>query len=85
MWFYVWESLKVSHYPAKFGGHGQCGSRDMMFLVVEGQDSTYPYLDLLLLFISKAHDMPWAHALNFIIIIIIIIILDILQGINISV
>ena len=27
------------HHPAKFHGHRHCGSGDMMFLVVEGQDS----------------------------------------------
>ena len=31
-----------SHHPAKFGGHRNCGSGDMMFLVIEGQDSTCP-------------------------------------------
>ena len=25
-----------SHDPAKFGGHGHCGSEDIMLLVVEG-------------------------------------------------
>ena len=33
-----------SHHPAQFGGHRNCGSGDMMFLVVEGQDSTCPRL-----------------------------------------
>ena len=28
----------VSKHPAKFGGHRYCGSRNMTFLVVEGQD-----------------------------------------------
>ena len=32
----------VSHYPAKFGDHSHCGSRDMMFLEVEEEDSTCP-------------------------------------------
>ena len=27
----------VSHHLTKFGGHRQCGSGDMMFLVVERQ------------------------------------------------
>ena len=27
--FYRWEPLRVSHYPAKFGGRRHCGSRDM--------------------------------------------------------
>ena len=38
----------VSHNPAKSDGHRHCGSRDMFF-VVEGQDSTIPRLDPLLL------------------------------------
>ena len=29
------------HHPAKFGGHWHCGSDDIIFLVVEKQDSTY--------------------------------------------
>ena len=47
----------VSHQPAKFGGHRHCGIGDMMFVLVEGQDSTCPWLDPPLLFISKAHGM----------------------------
>ena len=31
----------VIHHPAKFSGHRYCCSGDMMFLGVEGQDSTY--------------------------------------------
>ena len=38
MWLYGWEPLIVSHSPAKFGGHGHCGSGDL-FLVVEEEDS----------------------------------------------
>ena len=38
MWLYGWEPLIVSHPPAKFGGHGHCGSGDL-FLVVEEEDS----------------------------------------------
>ena len=30
----------VSHQPGKFGDHSCCGSEDMTYLVVEGQDST---------------------------------------------
>ena len=51
----------VSHNPAKSDGHRHCGSRDMMFFVVEGQDSTIPRLDPLLLFISRAHGMLCSH------------------------
>ena len=55
----------VSHHPATFGGHRHCGSEDMMFAVVEEQDSTCPRLDPPLLFISKAHGMPCSHIQNF--------------------
>ena len=47
----------VSHHSAKFGDHRHYVSKNIMFLVVEGQDSTCPRLDPLLLFISKARDM----------------------------
>ena len=30
----------ISHHPAKFDGHRQCGSREIMFLVVAWQDSS---------------------------------------------
>ena len=55
----------VSHYPAKFGDHSHCGSRDMMFLEVEGKDSTCPRFNPPLLFISKAHDMLFSCTQNF--------------------
>ena len=51
----------VSHHPAKFCSHWRCGSGDMMFLVVGGQDSTSSRFNPPLLFISKAHDMPCTH------------------------
>ena len=52
----------VSHHPAKFGGHRHCGSGDMMFVVVEGQESTCPRLDSPLLLISNnAHGIPCSH------------------------
>ena len=35
----------VSHHHATFGGHRHCGSGDIMFVVVEEQDSTCPRLD----------------------------------------
>ena len=37
---YRWEPLIVNHHLAKFGGHRQCGSRDIMLLVADKQDST---------------------------------------------
>ena len=41
------------------------GSADVMFLVVEGQNSTCPRIDPPLLFISKTHDMPCSDTRNF--------------------
>ena len=35
----------VNHHPTKFGGHRHCGSGEIMFLVVKGQDSTCPRLN----------------------------------------
>ena len=51
----------VSHHHAKFGSHRCCGIGEMMFLVVEGQDSTCPRMDPPLLFISKAHGACHGH------------------------
>ena len=31
----------ISQHPAKFGGYKYCGSRGLMLLVIEEQDSTY--------------------------------------------
>ena len=42
----------VSHHPTEFIGNGQCGSGDIMFSVVEEQDSACSRLNLPLLFIS---------------------------------
>ena len=50
----------ISNHNAKFGNHRYCGSGDM-FVVVEGQNSTFPRLDPPLLFISKAHDKPCSY------------------------
>ena len=47
----------VIHHPAKFGGHRYCCSGDMMFLGVEGQDSTYLPFSPPLLFISGGYGM----------------------------
>ena len=46
----------VSHHPAKFGAHRQCGIGNL-FLVVEEQDSTSSRINPLLLFIFKAHGL----------------------------
>ena len=36
-----------------------------MFVVIEVQYYTFPHSDPSLLFISKAHDMPFSHIRNF--------------------
>ena len=51
----------VGHHPAKFAAHMHSGSGDMIFLVVERQDSTCPCLNPPLLFISKAHGVSYSH------------------------
>ena len=43
----------VNHHPANSGVHRHCGSGDMMFFVVEVQDSTCPRFSPPLLFIFK--------------------------------
>ena len=48
----------LSYHPATFGGHRRCGSEDMIFLMVEEQDSTCPRLNPPLLFIPETYDMP---------------------------
>ena len=54
MRFYEWKLLIISYHPAKFGGHRCYDSGGIMFLLIEGQDSTWPCVNPLLLFISKA-------------------------------
>ena len=54
----------VSYHPVKFGDHRHCGSEDMMFLVVEGQDSICPHFNSPLLFISKEHGLK-AHGTSY--------------------
>ena len=55
----------ISHHLAEFGVHRHCGSGDMMYLVVEGKDSTCPRLNPQLPFILKEHDVPCLHTQNF--------------------
>ena len=55
----------VGYHPANFGDHKHCGGVDTMFLVVEGEDSICPHLNLLVLFISKEHVMSCSHTWNF--------------------
>ena len=52
---YGWESLIVIHHPDKFDDLRNCGSGNIMFLVVEGQDSTWPYFNPPLLLTFKVH------------------------------
>ena len=52
----------VSYNPAKFGGHGHCGSGYIMFLVAEKEDSRCSCCNPPFLFISKEHGLK-AHDL----------------------
>lgn len=56
----------VSHQPGKFGDHSCCGSEDMTYLVVEGQDSTRSLSEIRYysLSLSKAHAMKAHDKLN---------------------
>ena len=47
----------VSHHPFKFDGHEHCGSGDIIFLLVEEQDSTCSRLNLPFIFSSKRHGL----------------------------
>ena len=50
---------------SNLGSHRYCCSGDMVvYLVVEGQDSTYPRFIPPLPFTSKAHDIPNSHIQN---------------------
>ena len=51
----------VRNYSSTFGGDRHFGSRDMVLLVIKGQDFSCRCLNSLLLLISKAHDMPCSH------------------------
>ena len=42
-----------------------CASGNVMLLLVEGQDSIYPFFSPPLLFISKAHSISCSHTQNF--------------------
>ena len=56
--------LVVSYHPVNFGGHKHCGSVDLIFLVVEWQNSTYPHFHPQLLHSLK--DMFWKHTAYYI-------------------
>ena len=45
----------VNHHHAMFGGHKQCGSGYVIYLVVDKQDSTCSRLNPPLLFICLEH------------------------------
>ena len=57
----LWKFFVVYHHLPKFGGRRYCSGGDMIFVVVEGQDSTFPHSDPSFLFISKAHDVILTH------------------------
>ena len=59
MQFYGWEALMVSQDAARFCDHRHCGSADMMFLVVEWQDSTCPAS--IHHYCLSLKDMTWKH------------------------
>ena len=54
----------VSHNPARSGSRAHCGSDDIMFLVVEEEDSRCSSFNPLLLFISKGHGLK-AHGISY--------------------
>ena len=47
----------LSYHLAKFGGHRHYGKEDLMFLVVEEEDSRCSLFNTSLLVISKGHSM----------------------------
>ena len=56
IWFYGWNSVMVSHHPAKSDGHSRCGSGNIMFSVAEEKHPRCSRFNPPLLFISKGHD-----------------------------
>ena len=58
MWLYGQESINVSHHPAKFGGHGHSGSRDVFSLSRDLDIMTSPAPALLVSFESNIVDVP---------------------------
>ena len=64
-WLYGWEPFMISYYPFRLGGHRYCDSGDMIFLAVEGQDSTCSCLNPPLLFIYNVKHMTYhAHTIE---------------------
>ena len=55
----------ASHHPVKFSDHVQSDSGNMMLFKIEEQNSTLSRFNLSLLFISRAHGMPWSHTYDF--------------------
>ena len=53
----------MSLHPAKADNHTYCGSKDIILLVVDEQDSTC--LNLQSLLVSKVNNMSRLHAQNF--------------------
>ena len=60
----LWVGAIEYHNPAWFAGHGHFGSRDITFLVVEGQNSTWSCSDPPSLFIPKPDDIK-AHDMSY--------------------
>ena len=54
----------ISHHPAKFGDHKQCGSGDIMFLVAEEENCRCSRFNPSLLFISKGRGLK-AHDISY--------------------
>ena len=54
----------VSQNPANFGGHAHYGNGDIMFLVVEEEDSRCSRFNPPLLFISEGHGLK-AHGISY--------------------
>ena len=56
--------LTINHHPAKSGGHGHCGNRDLMFLMVDELDFICLFTSVITIF-SKPHGMSSSPTRNF--------------------
>ena len=61
MLFDWWQSLMVSHHSAKFGGHRHCGSRGIMLLVAEEENSRCSCIDAIYYYCLFLKNMSWKH------------------------
>ena len=64
MLLHRWEPLMVSHHPAKSGGHRNCGSGDLIFLMVEEKDIA-SLLNSTNITFDKPQGMPSSHIQDF--------------------